>query len=69
MTTMSRNDMTIVDLRTDASETDDQSDDTEDPRPTVPAPGVPAFPGFLVVLLLGLGLLVVGLLLSTTPPA
>jgi hypothetical protein len=61
--------MTIVDLRTDASETDDQPDDTETSRPTVLASGVPAFPGFLVVLLLGLGLLVVGLLLSTTPPA
>jgi hypothetical protein len=61
--------MTVVDFRPDTSEQDDQSEDTTTPRPTTPTGGLPSFPGFFLVLLLGLGLLVVGLLLSTTPPA
>lgn len=65
---MSSDEMTLIDLRPDESVPDDQSEDTEPPQ-SPPASGLPAFPGFLVVLLLGLGLLVVGLLLSTTPPA
>jgi hypothetical protein len=65
---MSSDEMTLIDLRPEESVPDDQSEDIESPRSSS-APGLPAFPGFLVVLLLGLGLLIVGLLLSTTPPA
>jgi len=65
---MSREDTTtVIDFRTDASETDEQPEK----RPSThdaPAGWRPAFPGYLVVLLLGLCLFVVGLVLRATPP-
>lgn len=75
---MSRDNMTtVVDFRTDTSEPSEPTRDTEPPSTSTPGsdstepPGTgwrPAIPGYLVVLLLGLCLLMVGLVLRATPP-
>lgn len=75
---MSRDNMTtVVDFRTDTSEPSEPPRDTEAPStPTSSSDATeptetgwrPAIPGYLVVLLLGLCLLVVGLVLRATPP-
>jgi hypothetical protein len=75
---MSRDNMTtVVDFRTDTSEPSEPSRDTEAPStPTSSSDATepteagwrPAIPRYLVVLLLGLCLLVVGLVLRATPP-
>ena len=65
---MDSDETTLIDFRRDESAPDDQPQPTEPPQ-SAPANERPTVPWVPILILLGLGLLAGGLLLSTTPSA